>query len=119
MANRYKNTDYNKEHERKMAAEKLNKMLAYRKELQEQLSDNSKLRESEGLGDEVYVKLGKEKIERQDREFFEYADKVRGMIKSRGGRTLIPLEKVVEVSLTKHITKMCITLNNFFRIIKR
>lgn len=109
MANRYKNTDYNKVHERKMAAEKWNKMLAYRKELQEQISENSKLRESEGLDDEVYMKQEKEKTETQDREFFEYADQVRGMIKSRGGRTLIPLEKVVEVRFAKHLPGLYIT----------
>lgn len=97
MMNRFKIADYSKEHNQVRATGKY--ALAYRKDLQDQIAEKREVWKNEELKDEAFIKQEKEKIEAQDKQFFEHADQVKGIIKSRGGRTTIPLERVVEVSV--------------------
>lgn len=100
MANRFKNTEYSNEHNEKRKSEKWQTILNYKKDLQEQIAEKLEMLKKEELKNEEIVKEDREKVEAIDKKFFGYADHVKEMIKSRGGRTTIPLEKVIEVSNT-------------------
>lgn len=97
MANRYKITDYGKMYENNKKARLWGEVLQYRKDLQEQMAEKVDKFKNEELQNNAAVKEELERLDASDRKFFEYADKVKDIVKSRGGRTTVPLEKVVEV----------------------
>lgn len=97
MVNRYKITDYNKMYENNKKARLWGEVLQYRKDLQEQMTEKLAKFKNEELQNNAAVKEELETLDASDRKFFEYANQVKDIIKSRGGRTTIPLEKVVVV----------------------
>lgn len=98
MLNRYKSADYHKKYDQERVMEKYNTVTKYKKELEKQMNEKRDFLENEAMTNEVVVEEERKRIEAEDKKFFECADRVKEMIKSRGDRTTIPLEKVVKVS---------------------
>lgn len=113
--NSIKKTEYIKETAGKKKREG---MLKYKEDLDKQIAEKMESLKQEKLENELYAKADREKARASDRKFFEYADHVRDMLKSRGGRTTIPLEKVVEVRIII-IRFFIVQFEIFFRNIKK
>lgn len=101
MVNRFKITEYEKMYQKEKKAKKWEQILGYRKDLQDQMAEKREIWNNEEMQNDAATKKEQERIDANDKKFFEFADHVKDLIKSRSGRTTIPLEKVVQVCKMK------------------
>lgn len=98
MLNRYKINEYAKMHDSERKREKWGSILNHRQALLQQMAEKEQILKDAEIKDDEMHKAELAALDAADKKFFNYADKVLEIVKSRG-HTTVPLERVVEVSI--------------------
>ncbi|KAK4873720.1 hypothetical protein RN001_013080 [Aquatica leii] len=100
MLNRFKTNDVIKEYNKKKEEEEWQKKLRYRQNLFEQMAENDVVKKIQKDKEDKIFQESLEKINDEDKQFFDYADEVLEYAKKKN-RSTTPIERCIYVS-TNH-----------------